>query len=80
MAQIVVRNIPEGIMRELRRAARERGRSGEGLVRETLTELADRRNRWAEFARWSDEFLARQRRRGGVGPTAAELIREDREG
>ncbi len=79
MAQIVVRNIPEGVMRELRRAAKQRGGSVEALVRDTLTQFADRRSRWAEFARWSDEFLARQRRRGRGGPTAAQLIREDRE-
>ncbi len=79
MPQMIVRNIPDSVMRELRQAAKDRGTSVESLVRDTLAQFANRRRQWADFARWSEEFVARQRGRRWTGPTAAEMIREDRE-
>jgi plasmid stability protein len=77
MAQMIVRRIPDRVMDDLRRAAKERRVPVEALVRELLVELVDRRRRWREFARWSDGF--RRGRGSHAGPPAERLVREDRE-
>lgn len=77
MAQMIVRRIPDRVMDGLRRAAKERHVSVETLVRTLLVDLVDRRRRWQEFARWSAQFRRAQTPHGG--PTAEQLIREDRD-
>jgi len=77
VAQMIVRRIPEWVMDGVRRTAKERNVSVETLVRDLLVDLADQRRRWQEFARWSAAFRRAQAPHGG--PTAAQLIREDRD-
>lgn len=77
VAQMIVRRIPERVMDGLRRTATERHVSVETLVRELLVDLVDQRRRWQEFARWSAAF--RRAQAPHDGPTAVQLIREDRD-
>jgi plasmid stability protein len=75
MAQVIVRNLDETVIAEHRRRARARGVSLEQQLREVLSEAA-RPSRAEALAR-ADALRARTR--PGTFPTAAELVREDRD-
>lgn len=75
MAQVIVRNLDETVIAEYRRRARARGVSLEQQLREVLSEAA-RPSRAEALAR-ADALRARTR--PGAFPTAAELVREDRD-
>ncbi len=75
MARIVVRNLDDSVVAELKRVCESHGRSLEAEVREVLT-AATRVDRSEIRAR-----LAAMRARQGpqAGPDSVELIREDRD-
>ena len=75
MAQILVRNLDDSVVADLKRVAQLHGRSLEAEVREVLT-AATRSDRSELRAR-----LAAMRARQGpqTGPDSVELIREDRD-
>lgn len=80
---MVVRNIAEEVMEQLRARARAERISVEELARRTLSATADEGARWSDFVRWAERNLEAQRRahrpRGKREPSGARLIREDRE-
>lgn len=51
MAQIVVRNIPEDVMENLKAAAKAAGKSTEQLAREALADVARKQDAAAAWAR-----------------------------
>jgi len=78
MAQILVRNLDEGVVARLKERAKEEGRSLQAEVRMILEEAASQRRVDAEAAwRLVDEI--RERFKGRKFPDSAELIREDRD-
>lgn len=79
MAQLLVRRIPEHVMRDLKAIAADHGVSLEEYVRQMLSGATDTRARWRAFARWSREFLAKQPPSRPGEPSGAQLIREDRD-
>ena len=79
MAQILVRKIPDDVMKDIRRAAAAGGLSVEEYARRVLAQQADHTNRWREFLQWSREFRRSQRKGGHNLPSTTELIRSDRE-
>jgi len=74
---MIVRNIPDRVMKRLQGLAKAQGLSVEALARRALAEAAERQDRWAAFLRWAQAF---HRRPGPTAPagTGARLIREDR--
>ena len=79
MAQMIVRNIEDGVMAALKRLAKARGVSAEQQVRELIEREVAEERRWVEFRRGSDEMLAYWRKRGITFEDSTPLIREDRE-
>ncbi len=77
MAQLLVRRIPEKVMTELKRMARDDGTSVEELARRALAATAEQRQQWKDFATWSETFRRRQKRLPRDITTS--LIRRDRE-
>ncbi len=75
MAQILVRNLDDSVVAELKRVAESHGRSLEAEVREVLT-AATRIDRSELRARLA---AMRARQRPQTGPDSVELIREDRD-
>ncbi len=75
MAQILVRNLDDSVVAELKRVAESHGRSLEAEVREVLT-AATRIDR-SELIRRAAELRARNGPQ--TGPDSVELIREDRD-
>ena len=74
MAHILVRNVDEDLVAELKRQAEESGRSLEAEVREILAQSS--RARRDAFIELADSFRARL---GGPNePNSADLIAEDR--
>lgn len=74
MAQILVRNIDEGVVERLKARARTNDRSLEAEVRHILEQSAK-----IDMAQARKEVLEiRERLRGKKFPDVAELIREDR--
>ncbi len=81
MAQMVVRNISEQVMEQIRTLAQAERVSVEEFARRTLTAAAEEGARWRDFVRWAQRNLehqapARGRKRG---PSSAQLIRADRD-
>jgi plasmid stability protein len=74
MAQILVRNLDDGVAERLKTRAQKAGKSLEQSIREILTEAAkpSREDVWAEIDRLRAEA-------GRVTPGAEVLIREDRD-
>ena len=79
MAQLLVRRIPERVMRDLKAIAADRGVSLEEYMRQLCAEMTDTRARWRTFSRWSREFLAEQPPPRPGEPLGTQLIREDRD-
>ena len=79
MAQLLVRRIPERVMRDLKALAADRGVSLEEYMRQLCAEMTDTRTRWRAFSRWSREFLAKQPPPRSGEPSGTQLIREDRD-
>jgi len=79
MAQMVVRNIPQQVMDNLRALAQAERVSVEELARRALAEAGEEGRRWRDFVRWSERRLAKQRGRSGRSAGSANLIRADRE-
>ena len=79
MAQILVRNLDDGVAERLKARALKAGKSLEQSVREILTEAAtpSREDVWAEIDRLRE--AARERAGGTVPLDATALIREDRD-
>ena len=79
MAQMIVRNIEEGVMEALKRLAKARGLSTEQQVRALIEREADEQERWLRFQDASDRALAYWRERGIRFDDSTALIREDRD-
>jgi antitoxin FitA len=81
MATLTVRNLDESLVRALRIRAAEHGRSAEAEHREILQQaLTDPPSNLARAA-VAERLAAFRRRTAGRGPeSAAELLRESREG
>ncbi len=75
MAQILVRNLDDSVVADLKRVAERHGRSLEAEVREVLT--AATRSERTELVRRAAELRARNGPQ--TGSDSVELIREDRE-
>ena len=76
MAQLLVRRIPEKVMNDLKRMARNDGTSVEELARRTLAATVEQRQQWKDFAAWSETFRRGQKRLPRDITTP--LIRKDR--
>lgn len=75
MAQVIVRNIDEAVVRRLKERARRRGRSLESELREVLAAAARQ-----EMAAFRERAAAiRARYEGTVQTDSALLLREDRD-
>ena len=79
MAQMIVRNIEDGVMESLKRLAKARGVSAEQQVRELIEREVEEERRWQRFQEASDRALAFWRERGIRFDDSTPLIREDRE-
>jgi antitoxin FitA len=79
VAQIVIRNIPEGVMKEFRELARRRGRSMEAEVRALIAAEVERDERLKRFRADTRRRLRTLRAAGRTFSDSTELIREDRE-
>jgi len=72
MAAIVIRNLPEDVHNELKKLAREQGRSVEALAREVLAKAAnDAKPRGIDF-----ELLARRKKELGIAEGGPEWTEE----
>ncbi|HSJ09648.1 MAG TPA: hypothetical protein VK928_07020 [Longimicrobiales bacterium] len=79
MAQIVVRNIDDDVMRSFRRRAEAQGTSAEQAVRDLIEAAAREHEAWGVFANRSMQLRERLRGTGyAVGDVAADT-RSDRE-
>lgn len=79
MAQMIVRNIEEGMMAALKRLAKARGVSAEQQVRQLIEREVEEQERWLRFQEASDRALAYWRERGIQFDDSTPLIREDRD-
>ncbi|MBK1657834.1 FitA-like ribbon-helix-helix domain-containing protein [Paracraurococcus ruber] len=77
MAQVLVRNLDDAVVERLKARAAKAGRSLEAELREIVTAAA-RPSREEVFARL-DAIRARSRLLAPGEPTAAAMIREDRD-
>ena len=77
MAQVLVRNLTEKVVRQLKRRAEQRGRSLQAEVKLILEEAAQQDNE--EFWKAADSIRERLRRTGRKFSDSAELVREDRD-
>jgi antitoxin FitA len=79
MAQVVIRNIDDGVIERLKLRAAAQHKSLEQCLREVLAESArpNRAELLAQLMRLRGEIASHDTR--GPYPTAEELIREDRE-
>lgn len=75
VADFLIRDLPEDVMRRLRDRARQNGRSLQAEVHETLRRSV-KMTREETFARW-DEL--REKYAGRTFTDAVQLIREDRD-
>lgn len=82
MTQLTVRNLPEETIEDLRREAKDKGRSLNAIVREAIEEHIEQRRRQERYAAALprlDAISERIRRRVGTLPDSTESIREDRD-
>ena len=77
MAQVLVRNLTEKVVRQLKKRAEQRGRSLQAEVKLILEEAAQQDNE--EFWKAADSIRERLRRTGRKFSDSAELVREDRD-
>jgi antitoxin FitA len=75
MAQLMVRNLDDDLVRRLRIRAAEHGRSGEEEHRRILEAAL----RPCDKAFWAKAAALRAATRGRGGPDSADLIREERD-
>jgi plasmid stability protein len=75
MANVLVRNLDDDVLKELKAAAKAHGRSLQAEIHEVLRNASARR--LAETRRLSDRWLKRLRRSSHTDSAA--LIREDRD-
>jgi plasmid stability protein len=75
MANILVRNLDDGVLKQLKAAAKAHGRSLQAEIHEVLRNASARR--LAETRRISAHWL--KRLRGSTHSDSAALIREDRD-
>ena len=75
MGQLLVRNVPDDAIAALKMRAAENGRSMEAELRAIVQELA--RPPLSDFLAEADRL--REKTRGRGGPTAEQIIREDRD-
>jgi plasmid stability protein len=75
MANLLVRNLDEGVLRELKASAKAHGRSLQAEIHEVLRHASARR--LAETRRLSARWL--KRLRGSTQSDSVGLIREDRD-
>jgi plasmid stability protein len=78
MAQVLIRNLDDAAVERLKARAAAKQRSLEAELREILEEAS--RPGKAEALAMLDAIRARTRPPGSGEPTAAEMIREDRDG
>lgn len=78
VAQLLVRKIPDDVMRDIRTAAKAEGLSMEEFARQVLTSQVSKRARWLEFFEWSKAFTDSQRKEGAPKYSTTKMIREDR--
>ena len=76
MAQLLIRNLSQGAVDELKETARKNKRSLEAEARIILEEAAAYQRRLADFREWSSSF--REESRGLPQSDSVELLREDR--
>ena len=74
MAQLVVRNLPEGVKERLKRRAKQHGRSLEAEVRELLAQAPEPdRTAPTQDSRWVSELAERMREIGVTKEAVDEL-------
>lgn len=77
MPQLLVRNVPEGVVQALKERARQNGRSAEAEHRALLEATLPAKMSWEEFWKVSDHL--RELTSGRTATPAEYLIREDRD-
>jgi plasmid stability protein len=75
MAQVLVRDVPDDVLKRLKALAKSHKRSLQSELRAALIELAQRHER-QNFVRWLRRL--RKRQKPDRGPSTLELLRADR--
>ena len=79
MAQILVRGIPDDVMKAFKARAKRRGVSAEQAVRELIEQAALDHKRQGNWYRDIQAFHERVAQEYGVMPSSVDSIREDRD-
>jgi plasmid stability protein len=77
MAQVLVRNLDEKVVRRLKKRAEQRGRSLQAEVKIILEEAAEQDH--TDFWKAADSIRERLKRTGRKFSDSTELVREDRD-
>ncbi len=75
MAQVLIRKIPDPVLKAWRKRAKKKGRSLEAELRETIVTFAPRDH--SEFLKFADKV--RESLKGTYKSDSTALIREDRD-
>lgn len=75
MGQILIRGIPEDVMRAFKARAKRHGRSQEQEARMLIEEAARESESWERFAEFAERMREELRRRGGDWGDSTEIIR-----
>jgi plasmid stability protein len=75
MGQILIRGIPEDVMRAFKERAKRHGRSQEQEARMLIEEAARESESWERFAEFAERMREELRRRGDDWGDSTEIIR-----